>query len=80
MISRTQECTDELPRTYVRISMYTAHTSTCMQIQTPINIYLIKEQTEHNIGGLCINSLGWYDANAVKNDIIMIIKAYYEIS
>jgi len=29
MISRTQECTDELPRTYVGTSVYTAHTSIC---------------------------------------------------
>ena len=29
---------------------------------------------------MCINSLGWYDANTVQNDNIMIIKAYYEIS
>ena len=28
---------------------------------------------------MCINSLGWYAANTVKNKII-IIKAYYEIS
>ncbi|WP_419636398.1 hypothetical protein [Thiolapillus sp.] len=79
MISRTQESTDELPRTYVGTSVYTAHT-TYLQIQTPINISLIKEQTEHNIGEVCINSLGWYDANTVKNKIIIIIKAYYEIS
>ena len=51
-----------------------------MQIQTPINISLIKEQTEHNIGEVCINSVGWYDANTVKNKMIIIIKAYYEIS
>ena len=52
-----------------------------MQIQTPINISLIKEQTEHNIGEVCINSFGWYDANTVKNKIIIIIiKAYHEIS
>ena len=57
-----------------------------MQIQRPINISLIisliiiKEQTEHNIGEVCINSLGWYDANTVKNKMIIIIKAYYEIS
>ena len=52
-----------------------------LQIQTPINISLIKEQTEHNIGEVCINSLGWYDTNTIKNEIIMItIKAYYEIS
>ena len=51
-----------------------------MQIQTPINISLIKEQTEHNIGEVCINSLGWYDANTVKNNNVIIIKAYYEIS
>ena len=43
---------------------------------------LIKEQTEHYAGEVCINSLGWYDANTVKNNIIIIIiiKAYYEIS
>ena len=45
---------------------------------------LIKEQTEHNIGEVSINSLGWYDANTVKNTMIIIIiiitKAYYEIS
>ena len=50
-----------------------------LQIQTPINISLIKEQTEHN-GEVCINSLGWYDANTVKHKMIVIIKAYYEIS
>ena len=49
-----------------------------LQIQTPINISLIKEQTEHTIGEVCINSLGWCDSNTVKNKII--IKAYYEIS
>ena len=49
-----------------------------LQIQTPINISLIKEQTEHNIGEVCINSLGWYDARTVTNNIIItIIKAYY---
>ena len=79
MISRTQEFTDELPRTYVGTSVYTAHIH--LQMQTPINISLIKEQTEHNIGEVCINSLGWYDTNTIKNEIIMItIKAYYEIS
>ena len=52
-----------------------------MQIQTSINISLIKEQTEHNIGEVCIDSLGWYDANTVKNRItIIIIMAYHEIS
>ena len=51
-----------------------------LQIQTPIYISLIKEQTEHNIGEVCINSLGWYDANTVKNVMIIVIKAYYEIS
>ena len=51
-----------------------------LQIQTPVNISLIKEQTEHNIGEVCINSLDWYDANTAKNKIIIIIKASYEIS
>ena len=53
-----------------------------LQIQTPINISLVKEQTGNNIGEVCINSLGWYDANTVNNNIIIIIiiKAYYEIS
>ena len=72
MTSRTQESTDELPRTYVGTSVYTAHIH--LQMQTPINISLIKEQTEHNIGEVCINSLGWYDANTVKNKIIIIKK------
>ena len=40
-----------------------------LQIETSINLSLIKEQTEHNIGEVCINSLGWYDANTVKNKI-----------
>ena len=78
MISRTQESTDELPRTYVGTSVYTAHIH--LQMQTPINISLIKEQTEDNIGEVYMNSLGWYDANNVKNKIIIIVKAYYEIS
>ena len=47
-------------------------------MQTPINMSVIKEQTEHTIGEVCINSLGWCDSNTVKNKII--IKAYYEIS
>ena len=48
MISRKQESTDELPRTYNRyICVYGTHIY--LQIQTPINIYLMKEQTEHNI-------------------------------
>ena len=51
-----------------------------LQIQTPINMPLIKEQTEHNDGEVCINSSGWYDANTVKNIIIIMIKAFYEIS
>ena len=37
-----------------------------LQIQTPINISLVKEQTGNNIGEVCINSLGWYDANTDK--------------
>ena len=78
MISRTQEFTDELPRTYVGTSVYTAHIH--LQMQTPINISLIKEQTKHNIGEVCINSLACYDANTVKNKMIIIIKAYYEMS
>ena len=79
MISRTQECTEELPRTcHVDTSVYTAHTSICKYKHLRS---LVKEQTEHNIGEVCINSLGWYDANTVKNKIItIIIKAYYEIS
>ena len=39
-----------------------------LQIQTPINICLIQKQTEHNIGEVCINSLGWYDANTVNDN------------
>ena len=50
-----------------------------LQIQTPIDTSLLKEQTEHTIGEVCINSLGWYDANTVKNRMIIIINAYYEI-
>ena len=38
-------------------------------MQTPINISLVKEQTEHNICEVCINSLDWYDASTVKNKI-----------
>ena len=45
-----------------------------------MNISLTKEQTEDNIGEVYMNSLGWYDANTVKNKIIIIVKAYYEIS
>ena len=48
MISRTQESTDELPPKYVGTSVYRAHTSIC-KIQTPINVSLITEQTEHNL-------------------------------
>ena len=52
-----------------------------LHIETPVNIPFIKEQTEHNIGEVCINSLGWYDVSTVKNIIIIImIKGYYEIS
>ena len=64
---------------YVHLCILHAH------LQTPINMSLIKEQTGRNIGEVCINSLGWYDANTVKNIILLImititIKAYYEIS
>ena len=56
MIWCTKERTDELPRTYTYICVYDTHIY--LQIQTPINISLIKEQTEHNVGEVCISSLG----------------------
>ena len=115
MISRTQQCTNKLPRTYARTSVSTADTSTCrckhlylptqtplpantktstcrykhlylpiqtplpadtntstcrykhlyLPTQTPVNISFVKELTEHNISEMCINSLGWYNANTV---------------
>ena len=60
--------------------VYSTHIN--MQIQTPINISLIKEQTEHDIDEVCINSLGWYNANTVKNDmmIILINSEYFTMS
>ena len=36
--------------------------------------FRIKEQTEHTIGETCINSLGWYDANAVKKKKNQLLK------
>ena len=79
MISHTQESTDELPSTYVGTSVYTAHTSICKYKHLQ-SYLLIKEQTEHDIGEVCMISSGWYNANTVKNNNDIIIKAHYEIS
>ena len=46
-------CTDERVHTYIRTSVYTAHTST--RKYKHLCTSLITEQNEHNIGEVCIN-------------------------
>ena len=60
-------------------SVYTAHTPSCKYKHLQ-SYLLIKEQTEHDIGEVCMISSDWYNANTVKNNNDIIIKAHYEIS